>query len=59
MLTGNKMNIMTDVILNNMDEMLVEKIARVRKMGISHLKRWQTVFKVKEPQCIEIARYRQ
>jgi hypothetical protein len=42
-----------------MDKMLAEKIARVGKMGISHLKRKQTVFKAKESQCIEIARDRQ
>jgi hypothetical protein len=42
-----------------MEEMLAAKIARVGKMGISKLKRKQTVFRVKEPQCIEIARDRQ
>jgi hypothetical protein len=36
--------------------MLAGKIARVGKIGISHLSRKQTVFEVKEPQCIEIAR---
>jgi hypothetical protein len=41
-----------------MDEMLTEEIARVGEMGISHLKRKQTIFNVKGPQCIEIVRER-
>jgi hypothetical protein len=60
MVMGNKMNIMDSIL--NMDEMLAKKIARVGKTGktvISRLKGKPTAFRVKETQCMEIARDRQ
>jgi hypothetical protein len=56
---GNRMNIMImDGILNNLDEILAKKIVRVGKTVISRLKGKPTVFKVKETQCMDIARDR-